>query len=851
MEPLFVGSHRARAVATGFQRALLLAAFLFTVGRAHAADTCAPRAPATGSKTTRVAAGPQYGASWLWEALLGAEYRKLWTTPIEVEVLNLRGLTPVDKGGGRQTRRLTFEDKDGHKYRVRSVDKKSANVVPKSIPLADKVTEDQNSSFHPAGPLVAGPLAEAAGIRTVKRRLVVLPDDPALGKYRKDFAGMLGTIEEDPRPGRTPGFKEFSEIVEHEELFPRLDASPGDRIDARAFLKARLLDMLIGDWDRHKRQWDFGRRDGSPLWEPIPKDRDQAFAKFDGLVLAMVRFSAPDLRLQNFSSEYSPAIGLMWNSRDFDRRVLAALEEPVWKEVVAELQASLTDTVIHQAVCEMPTEYYRISGARLEMALKTRREKLSEVADDFYRTVSREVDILATAANEVASIERFPDGDLEIRLAAVEDESTPYFRRRFTPRTTREVRLYLGEGNDRVVSRGRGSGAPKLRIIGGNGRDVLDESAGGGTRFYDSGKDDRALPGPGTRADHRPWIEKLDENENRPLDWGKTRMIFPWAGYEPDVGLLLGAGARFQGYGFRALPYRYRHTVIGAYATGLPGKHFEYEGDFRRRSSRMYTLVTARVSETDVVRFYGFGNETTALLGSSDFYKVNQTYMVLAPAMVFPVGSAKLSVGAIAKHSNTHESEPRFITLAQPFGAEGFSQVGATAGAEFDTREPRNAPRRGILLRVAGTAYPSVLDADEAFGEAHTEAAAHLSLLKPLTLSLRVGGQRVWGRFPFHEAAFLGGTRSVRGLARQRYAGEASLFGNSELRLRMSGMPVGILALADAGRVFMPDETSDRWHVGFGGGLWFSFRDDRNVVSVTAAHAEGATRIYLKGSLAF
>ena len=49
--------------------------------------------------TRTVAAGPQYEAGGFHEVLFGKGYRDLWTTPIEVPVLDLRGtgggLTPV------------------------------------------------------------------------------------------------------------------------------------------------------------------------------------------------------------------------------------------------------------------------------------------------------------------------------------------------------------------------------------------------------------------------------------------------------------------------------------------------------------------------------------------------------------------------------------------------------------------------------------------------------------------------------------------------------------------------------------------------------------------------------------
>ncbi len=92
-------------------------------------------------------------------------------------------------------------------------------------------------------------------------------------------------------------------------------------------------------------------------------------------------------------------------------------------------------------------------------------------------------------------------------------------------------------------------------------------------------------------------------------------------------------------------------------------------------------------------------------------------------------------------------------------------------------------------MQAAGSYYPSAWDVDSgAFGEVHGQVAVYLTASMPLepTLALRVGGKKVWGAFPFQEAAFIGGRSTVRGFQEQRFAGDGSLYGNAELRLYLS-----------------------------------------------------------------
>ncbi|RYY86998.1 MAG: hypothetical protein EOO15_13060, partial [Chitinophagaceae bacterium] len=81
----------------------------------------------------RVVAGPEYRAGGLKRAFLGRHYRAEWTEPVWVPVLNfdtLGGLTPIQQGGGRQTRTLRLKDAQGRQYVLRSVNKNYGGALP-------------------------------------------------------------------------------------------------------------------------------------------------------------------------------------------------------------------------------------------------------------------------------------------------------------------------------------------------------------------------------------------------------------------------------------------------------------------------------------------------------------------------------------------------------------------------------------------------------------------------------------------------------------------------------------------------------------------------------------------------
>ena len=153
----------------------------------------------------------------------------------------------------------------------------------------------------------------------------------------------------------------------------------------------------------------------------------------------------------------------------------------------------------------------------------------------------------------------------------------------------------------------------------------------------------------------------------------------------------------------------------------------------------------------------------------------------------------------------------------------------------------------------------ALLDAEEDFGNLEGDAALYFApqaALAPV-LGLHVGAKKVFGKFPFFEAAFVGGPDQVRGLRPQRYAGDAAVFASAELHLRLFEarllLPaeIGVMGLADVGRVAAEGQSSDTWHTGVGGGVWIAPLKRAATMTAALAWSEGATRFYLQAGFGF
>jgi hypothetical protein len=814
----------------------------------------------------RVVAGKKYQARGLHRALFGADYRDLWAMPVEVPVLDLQhyagGLRPVRRVGGQETKGLALKGGDGRDYTFRGVDKDPTEILPPELreSIAGSIVRDQIASSHPAGAVIVPPLLEAAGVLHSTPEMFVMPDDPALGEFRPVFANLLGTIEVYPRPvgGGNPGFEGATEIISGEEMWKRLQASPTDRIDARGLLKARLFDVLIGDWDRHRSQWRWAKVPSSPLWQPIPEDRDQAFVRFEGLFLSLFRKGQP--RLVVFGPEYSRIEGVTFNGWEQDRRLLSELDARAWDEVARDLQSRLTDPVLQAAVARMPPEYRARDGARLLAGLKGRRDAMTSEARRYYRHLADKVDVFATDRADRVELTGTSGGALEVTLADAAPGSTPYFRRTLAPAETEEVRIHLQGGDDRVIARGASSPIT-ARVIGGAGCEAVEVTGGPDVRVSDVESCTRVTgpasldrreyvgPDPNPRA---PWIP--------PRDWGSVTTSLPWLGYGPDLGAFLGASVTHVSYGFRKDPYASLQRFRAGYATGAKAARVDYEGDFRRENSGTRAAIVARASGIEILRFYGLGNETLQL-GSDDLHKVKQQQYLFAPALIFDLGPrADFTIGPVVQYSTTSFPAGRLISAVRPYGSEHFGQVGGRLGVLVDHRNRSGYATSGGLFRAETRAFPAIWGVRSTFGEVHGEASTYLTPGtapgRP-TLALRVAGKRVWGDYPFQEAAYIGGHTSVRGLRAERFGGDGSLYGNAELRLplgRFSGLlpgEFGIFGLGDVGRVFLEGESSKKWHTAAGGGVWFSFLTRGSTLSVAIAKSEERTGLYVDAGFMF
>ena len=854
--------------------------------------------PEARDQTVRIVAGSHYDRNPVYRFAFGEGYRALWEASIEVPVLDLQrqsgGLVPTRRFGGNQTAVLGFTGGDGRSYSFRGTDKDPAAVLHPDLQdsFVRGIVQDQMAAQHPAAPLAANYITTAAGVLAQDERLVVMPDDPALGEFRDEFAGMLGTFFEFPLPvsDAHPGFHGAVDIIDHDTMYDRLEADPAVQVDAEAFLRARLVDILLGDFDRHRKQWRWAQFPDDPLWQPIPEDRDMAFVRYDWVGPRLGHLYTPIL--QRYGPDYDDIYGLTLHGWEQDRWLLTGLEWPVWERTAADVQARITDAVIDGALATLPPEYVTLDGERLSAAIRGRRDRLPEAAREFYRHLAKRVDVRVTKAAESVRATRDEDGGLTIEVLAPTGEGSEpreTFRRHFLKRETKEVRLYLTGGDDRVVTTG-GRGPIVLRVIAGPDAAEVDDREGGGTRVYDSAERTTVLRGKRTVVDQRPYAPPpstapryLEGDRIPPRDWGFDWYPLPRISYEQDVGVFLATAAVLKTYRFRKHPWSSIHTLTAGWAFEAGEPRVEYQGAYRPLNSSLLGKLQARYSGIEILGFYGFGNDTKNS-GSNSNFRVRNEEFLLAPSIELPLWTdqLRLSTGPFFRYTDTDDGD-RLIDQIDPYGAGNFGTIGAQARLRFDTRRSlpnltdapefrldgdsaaSAYPTEGVFLDLFTEVSPDVWDTESWWGTVRGSAAGYYSLgdNARVTFAARIGGEQVWGTFPYQGAAYLGGggttdnEGTIRGFRPQRFAGDQMVFGNLDVRLFLARVKVivpgdiGVLGFVDSGRVFFRSESSDDWHTSGGAGIWFAPLVRTNVFTVSISSSDEDTLAYFKSGFHF
>ncbi|TRZ41886.1 metallophosphoesterase [Robertkochia solimangrovi] len=795
--------------------------------------------------------------SKLYTSFWGDHYRKEYGEKIEVKTAVLDtlfgGLIPVRKGGGHQSKSLRLEDREGKEYVMRAV-KKSAvrflqSVVFKDRYVADdftgSVTEklllDFYTAAHPYAGLTVAEISEAISVLHTNPVLYFIPKHNALGKYNQDFGDELYVIEErvDSGHGELASFANADEIISTKDMLEKLRRKDDNKIDEALYIRSRLLDMLLGDWDRHEDQWRWAETDlphGKKLYKPIPRDRDQVFSNFDGFFVGALTRLIPSLRLmQTYDEEIR---NLKWfNDEPFplDMAVLTAHTREDWINAAEYIQSHLTPEVIDKALEAFPKEVQNENRDRIRKVFLARKDNLRMIAEEYYELLKRNVVVSGTDKDDWFLATREADGStrLEGYRNKGGEKKDRFLHVAYNPKETEEVWIYALDDDDIFEVKGDGPAKIKLRLLGGQNNDIYRIENRKKVIAYDYRSKPNTFETPVRKNitdDYNLHVyeyTKVDKHVNT---------IMPLIGYNPDDGVMLGASYSYTHYGVNRAPYSQLHRLKAAYFFATQGFALNYSGEITRVFGNWnFGADAVFTSPNFSINYFGFGNESENDTDRDmDYNRVRLSTIRLYPKLIWRGhNGGHFSFGPLFESIEVEGTVNRFVNTGvvpdEVFEYQNFTGLESIYGYE-NFNDPAN-PSQGMGFEVKGGYKLNTGNSDSFF-----YVIPQLRFTSPIGSSDRFvfatkfkGHFNIGNNFQFYQGAMIGGVDGLRGFRNQRFNGRTAYYQNTDLRWNITKVNTGILPCMlgvfggfDYGRVWVDDDPSRRWHSSVGGGLYMN-----------------------------
>lgn len=783
-------------------------------------------------------AGPQYKRSsfhqWLW----GKHYRKEWVTPVTVPLFYLDtaagGLKPYQGGGGRQSKTLRLRDKNDKEYVLRSIDKTFGGALPAVLQntFVEKLADDQVSLGHPYGAVTIPILSEAAKVYHTNPRIVYVPEQKGLDSFNQEYGNRLYLFEQRPDENweEAENFGNAKKIVGTDKMLEKIMEDNDNRVDQLLFVRARILDMLIGDGSRHEDQWRWGsfKEGDKTTYKAIPRDRDQAYAKFDGWLLRSIMRMANINHLQTFDYTIPNVKTNNFPSRNLDRQAANEVTKEQWITIAKDIQRSVTDEVIEKAIKQLPPEVFSISGPVMINKLKSRRDHLAEYAAEYYTFLAKEVEVLGSKETELFQVDRLAGGGTMVTVSKIKkDGSTAaksLYTRTFNLKETKEIRLYGLAGNDVYRVNGEATEAIPIRIIGGTDRDsIVDLSKVKGAEKKTWVYDDHSTAITTSRetrlnlsedtAIHTYKYDGFKYNSNR---------LMPVVFFSFEDKVHVGLAYTIIRHGWRKDPYKNKQNFQVNYSLMQKAFSFLYTNDFKELLGKWSLTTDASYDLLRWTNYYGLGNETSSAVKTTDYYQLETKNINAIVNLYHPIGKkANFYIGPVYNMVEVLERPGTYADVIMPDHKALYTQKhfgGAIAGFTYSGTNHRVVPSKGINFAGSAT-YLQNLEQSRNVVRYDAQLQLFATLWKNMILAIRPAAATLTGEPEFYQHISIGGSNTLRGYPRDRFRGTSSFYSDNELQYLFINGRYGLTAFYDIGRVWQKGEVSDTWHTGYGGGI--------------------------------
>ena len=831
--------------------------------------------------------------AFLW----GDRYREKFSTEINAPTVNLDtlygGLFPVRKGGGNQSKSLRLKDKNGAQYVMRAL-RKNATQYLQAILFKDQYIEGQFddtktedllmdvfAGSHPYAPLAVGTLSDAVGVYHTNPVLYYVPKQNALGHFNSDFGNELYLIEEHTSEGHSElasfGFKD--KIISTDDVMKKIHKDEDIIVDEATYIKARLFDMLIGDWDRHQDQWRWieFKENGRKVYRPLPRDRDQAFSKMsDGFLLTSAVALIPTARLlRSYNGDLVDVKGMNVEPYPLDMEIIQESNKTVWDAQVKILREGITDDVIQKAFSNLPNEIQDEDIETIKQNLKSRLHNLQAISNRYYEVINKYAIVKGTNKDDWIDVRRLSNGNTTVTAYRIKKgkKAEIFHNRTYNPNETNEIWIYSLDDDDTFHVYGDGKASIKVRLIGGQNNDTYDIENGNKIKFYDyKSKQNTIVANKGSK-------KLTDSYETNVYNYKKlknnTNQLIPTIGSNPDDGFKIGLSNTLTSYGFERNPFTSQHVISGAYYFATNGYELNYSGEFANVIGKANLGMGIQFNGPNyATNFFGYGNSTPNFEEEDnnaidlDYNRVKIEKIKFNPSLIWrgKMGSS-FELGAFYERNEVEETQGRFINEFIGDNTETENKfVGVDAKYEFVNKDNKAFPTLGMQFGLE-VGYMNNIDTDNGFGYVIPELGFDYKLIPSgqLVLATQLRAQANLGDdFEFYQAATLGASNGLRGYRNERFTGKSSFVQSTDLRWNFSDLKTGLLPIhvgiyggIDYGKVWIEDQLQSNsdynlndWNTSIGGGIFVNMAN-MMTANISAFNSDDGMRIAFKMGFGF
>lgn len=788
-----------------------------------------------------------------YKFLWGDHFRDLYSKEISAPVLDIEELPgnvkPISEGGGTQSRSLRLIDDNEHEYTLRALRKSAVRFLQTTAidnhyvedylknTIAERYLLDFYTTAHPYAQFSMNELSASLGVLHANPKIYYVPKQKGLGIYNEDYGDALFMLEEHVGD-ENKTFETFgkpNDILSTTDLRMELRESKNAFVDEPSFIRARLFDMLVGNWDRHQDQWrwaEFKTADGKKRYEAIPRDWDQAFPKYDGPIISLLKFSFPLLRkMESYDADIKNVKWFNFSGYPLDKTFIKKANWEDWKSQVDFIQENLSDADIESAFETLPAEAQDESIETIKKNLRLRRDGLESIAKSYYDYLSNFEVVLGTEDDDEFLITRKPGGITEIAIA----KDSVVFQNSYNNKQTDEIWIYGLDGNDTFTVEGNGEKPIDIKIMGGKKNDTYDFKNTKKVKLYDYKSKNNTI----VNSKSRKWL--TDSYDVNNYDYQKRKyhenIVFPSIGYDADTGFRFGLKNRFTTYGLVNNPFEAQHTIGAEYFFATDGFAIDYNVEFGHVFYNWNLGFDFRYASPNfTMNYFGEGNNS-AFDGDldRDFNRVRMRQWKFSPYLVHKHRGNSFYVRTALESFDVSNDDDRFVGQAFTSDNDVYEDqlyVTAELGYNYKNQNDPAFPNRAMEADVITGYRSSINGFDNRFGYIKPT----LKLTYPLhpsgiaVIATKIAGETVIGEnYEFYHGAVLGGNQSLRAYRNERFNGKTAFYQSTDVRVGLTRfktnfipLQLGVSAGFDYGRVWTENDTSSKWHNDYGGSVWVS-----------------------------